>query len=301
MSYQHVASEPVVDIYGLLGLDRDRNSALRRLCTIDAELELDGLDCEQSPRREVRILIDIMDDADSQREYDEKALGRPCSWKELDTLAKIGELPDDLAARPHSGSGFTLPPQGQPQVATAPGQAVPGMPNMAQPQHGMMPYGPAGYVTGAEGAIQDPLERRPGPGVRFVCGAGDWMVAMTATELVQAAAGVSDVQPVASTLIALVVLIAYVCGSETLLGATPVKLAAGYRTKDVRTGQNLTVAQSLKRSWWKFFMAQPALAVVSMIAGAVCLFSITGQRGNVAKHDELVHGEVVRKRFVEDN
>ncbi|WP_151641294.1 RDD family protein [Corynebacterium sp. 11A] len=301
MNYQHIMAEPVVDIYRLLDLDHDPDRALVRLCIIDAELELAGLAEEQSPRREVRILMEIMNDADTQQEYDEKALGQPCSWNELDTLAKIGELPDDLGTRTHFGAQAAMPQQAGPRVTTAGHGWVPGMPDMSSPTYGVapqnlqQPVAAQGYSTGA------PSERRPGEGTRFILGVGDWFVAQLCAQAIQGVFGYSDSEVLVSVLVALVVMLVYVCGSETLFGGTPMKLAAGYRTKDVRTGENLSLEQSLKRSWWKFFAAAPGGEVVSIVAGAYYKHTISEQRGYVGKHDELVHGEVVRKRFVEEN
>ena len=301
MNYQHILAEPVVDIYRLLDLDHDPDRALLRLCTIDAELELAGLAEEQSPRREVRILMDIMNDADTQREYDEKALGQPCSWNELDTFAKIGELPDDLGTRIHFGSQAAMPPQPGQGVTTAGPAGVPGMPNMFSPTYGVAPQSPQQPVPAQRYSTGGPDERRPSQGTRFILGVGDWFVAQLCVQGMHSLFGYSDSDVLLGTLIALVVMLVYVCGSETLFGGTPVKLAAGYRTKDVRTGKNLSLGQSLKRSWWKFFAAVPAGDVIAIIAGYYYAHTISEQRGYVGKHDEFVHGEVVRKRFVEDN
>ncbi|MBV7282814.1 RDD family protein [Corynebacterium sp. TAE3-ERU30] len=301
MNYQHIVAEPVVDIYRLLDLDHDAERALVRLCTIDAELELEGLAEEQSPRREVRILMEIMDDADTQREYDEKALGQPCSWAELDTLAKLGELPDDLGTRTHFGSQAAMPPQPGPGVTTAGPAGVPGMPNMSSPTYGVAPQSPQQPVPAQGYSTGGPEERRPGQGTRFILGVGDWFVAQLCAQAILGVLGYPDSDTLVSVLITLVVMLVYVCGSEALLGGTPAKLAAGYRTKDVRTGKNLSLGQSLRRSWWKFFACFSGGQVISIVAGAYYKYTITEQRGYVGKHDEFVHGEVVRKRFVEDN
>ncbi|ANE03349.1 RDD family protein [Corynebacterium crudilactis] len=292
------------DLYNAFGLDRSETSEALgiSLSARDLRLEQMGIPQEDPRRAQTVQAFAVLADPAKRATYDAQlATGVPLTWAQIQHLGNFGTLPN---SQPFASP---QPPQpaAEPQQQWNSGQTYAyGDPTMDyNAQHS---YNPLQDQTQASMYGQQPFSsvpaqqmygaqtfNRPTASTRLWMAIVDGIIASIAGSIVAGIFGFGS--EFLTAIIVALFTIFYIVGSESLLGATPVKKIMGYETRDVDTHARLSAGAAAKRNWWKLISVTGIGTVVSFIMAAVYGSSINENNQMRGAHDRLANAEVVKK------
>jgi len=293
------ADDIAPDLYEKWDLDRSggEDELFVLLEAKDIKLGQQGYNPDEPRRVQLRIASSILGSAKKRAEYDEALrTGLRPTWGELGTLSSVGQW----SPAPRPQPSFHNQPQGGPEQA----------PDFAEPSPYSSPYthNPFGQhassqqqmspsFAAAPAPFQHQAQERPSQSTRIGMGIVDFFLAGGISSAF--AAGVDDLVD-ADTLyyvVACIVMVVYVVGSEVWMGASPAKILSGYTVRDVDTKKKLSLSQSAKRQWWRLINVVPGIGQLAGLVGAVVHTTTVNEENNRrGSHDELANAEVVKRK-----
>lgn len=306
------------DLYKHMKLDSaDESAALGILLAArDADLESRGVTANDPRRKEIQLCYSVLSKPEVRKHYDDAiAAGRRITWPEIEHLANFGTWPDpvtrmNVSETPQQTHGWSSPqgmPQQGPQRSPQPQQA-PYAPygQTQQPQQSpyaqpFNPYQKPNYQhqqvvpQQADAMSQMPLDpraaQRPSSGTRVGMAFLDYFLLS-----IIPGALVLGSSMIAAAISGILMAVLFV-GTEVAFGGSPAKLIMGYRVRDINTGDNLSVEQSIKRQWFRSILIVPGLGqTVGMIGALATSFTINPANELRGAHDRWADAEVVKKK-----
>ncbi|WP_080796327.1 RDD family protein [Corynebacterium pacaense] len=299
-------------LYSAFDLDRSDDSEELGLVLSARDLRLEQMGVpDTDPRRTQTVLaFSVLADPGKRAIYDERIdAGAALTWDQIRHLGSFGSL--DSFQGPVTGQSAGAQPTAfnnpfatpQPETSQEPqpggyGYAFgdPAPTPFAGNVNASM-YGSPGFstlpTTHSGFAAPSPIHDRPTSGTRLQMAIVDLIIAAVGSGII---IGILGADGLLDWLLGTLLMIAYVVGFESVMGATPAKKMFGYEVRDVTTGSRLSAGASFKRNWWKFLGAVPALGgLVTLIMAAVYGSSINPSNQMRGIHDKMANAEVVKK------
>lgn len=300
-----MSSTGAFNLYRWLDVPEDAPSA--ELCTLILELD-EALDRSKYPdnggmRKKLQIAHGVLNNEERRAIYDRHAQ-RPHNWNQVEYLANFDRWPEQWEV-PHEECLFRIQePEEKP--TEEPGWGSGPWTTFKEPCTEPDPFPINPYASGYQAAVPAPL-LGPGPQpyvddpmerverldtaplkTRVVMFFIDAIIIALFTAMVVS----DDMQPLAAAIFTLL----YFVGCEVYLGATFAKKLFGYQVRNAETGANLSIAESLKRNFWRLIVGIPVFGTfisgpLLLVLGSSLAFSSDGR----GFHDRLADAEVVRK------
>lgn len=290
------------NLYTAFDLDRsdDCDALGIVLSARDLRLEQMGVLPDDPRRTQTVMAFSVLNDPTKRALYDEKLdSGLPLTWDQIQHLGHFGTIPDAPAQ-----SAFHQPWQQSAQPDTTFGYQF-GQPTAEYSSSAFNPFEQQGHSSMAGssafstsqvtpfGAGHTMNVERPTAGARLGMAWLDFILASMAGGVV---VGILGMDAFGGWIITALVMIAYVVGFESIMGATPAKKFFGYEVRDVDTHSRLSAQASLKRNWWKFINVVPPAGIVSLVMAGYYGSQINEENNMRGGHDKLANAEVVKKQ-----
>lgn len=299
--------DPNLNLYSAFDLDpADSSESLGLILSArDLRLENMGVSPEDPRRVQTVMAFSVLSDETKRATYDgQLRSGRTLTWGQIRDLGNFGTVPEPEPQ--NYAGGFHQQPQAQPQQSwdpTAPQGYTYGDPTVA-PQPGAYDplrgpvnsamFGQSFANTPVQFGAPAPSTDRPTAGTRLLMAFIDLMIATVAGSMIAGLFGASEFL---FWLFSSIIMVVYVVGFESAMGATPAKMMFGYQVRNVHTGSRLSAGAAAKRNWWKLINVIPGIGgLVTFIMAIVYGNSINDGNQLRGLHDQMVDAEVVKKR-----
>lgn len=296
-------------LYTAFDLDRsdDCDALGVVLSARDLRLEQLGITPDDPRRAQTVLAFSVLNNPAKRALYDEKInSGTALSWDQIQHLANFGSIPDvpQPPAQPSWQQAWQqtpppVPPQTQPQADFGYkfGEPTTAFSNntynpLGEQVHSAMSGTSFSAMSPFGGSTMLPVER-PTAGTRLGMAWLDLILAFIGSSII---VGILGMNEFSAFVLGAIIMIAYVVGSESIMGATPAKKFFGYEVRDVDTHSRLSAGASLKRNWWKFINIIPGGTLVTLIMAAYYGNQINEQNMMRGGHDKLANAEVVKKQ-----
>lgn len=283
------------NLYTAFGLDRsdDCDALGIVLSARDLRLEQMGVTPDDPRRSQTVMAFAVLNNPAKRALYDEKIdAGIPLSWDQIQHLSNFGTIPaTPEPPTPQPWQQTTSYTYGEPTTAFS-GNTYNPFDNQVQSSMSgsaftagspMVPFG-GGNAMGPQ---------RPTAGTRLGMAWLDLIIASIGAGLIVGMLGMNEF---GSLVLSALLMIAYVVGFESIMGATPAKKFFGYEVRDVTTHSRLSAGAAAKRNWWKLVNGIPGGGLVTLIMAAIYGNQINEANMMRGGHDKLANAEVVKKQ-----
>ncbi|MBD8029340.1 RDD family protein [Corynebacterium gallinarum] len=292
------------NLYTAFDLDRrdDCDALGIVLSARDLRLEQMGVLPDDPRRTQTVMAFSVLNDPTRRALYDEKLdSGTPLTWDQIQHLGNFGTIPD---APPQQSFHQTPQPAPQPEPDTTFGYQF-GQPTAEYSSPAFNPFDQQVHSSMAGSSAFSASQvapfgfdhtmnvQRPTAGARLGMAWLDLILASMASGII---VGILGMNAFGGWIVTALVMIAYVVGSETVMGATPAKKFFGYEVRDVDTHSRLSAQASLKRNWWKFLNLVPPASIVTLVMAGYYGSQINEENNMRGGHDKLANAEVVKKQ-----
>lgn len=300
------------NLYTAFDLDRsDDSEALGVVLSArDLRLEQMGITPNDPRRAQTVMAFSVLNDPAKRALYDEKLnAGLPLTWEQIQHLGNFGTIPEAPAAPtwqqtwqqqstpPPRQAQQSSPPQnfgynyGDPTTAPTHGAYNPFNEQVNSSISGtaFSGHAPMSHFSGATPAMN---VERPTAGARLGMAWLDLIIFSIGSGILVALLGLNEF---GAFVLGALLMVAYIVGFESVMGATPAKKFFGYEVRDVTTHSRLSAGASMKRNWWKFLSIIPPASIVTLVMAGVYGNQINEENQMRGGHDKLANAEVVKK------
>ena len=300
------------NLYTAFDLDRgdDCDALGIVLSARDLRLEQMGVLPDDPRRTQTVTAFSVLNDPAKRALYDEKLdSGTPLTWDQIQHLGNFGTIPEAPAQSSfhqpwQQGAHQTPPPAPQPEPDTTFGYRF-GQPSTEYSSPAFNPFDQQVHnsMSGSSAFSASPVApfstghtmnvERPTAGARLGMAWLDFILASMASGII---VGILGMNTFGGWVITALVMVAYVVGFESVMGATPAKKFFGYEVRDVDTHSRLSAQAALKRNWWKFLNLVPPGSIITLVMAGYYGSQINGENNMRGGHDKMANAEVVKKQ-----